>query len=524
MRAVRSFLLSSCLLAVAAAGGCAFDARGISAGDDSTGDDVGDDDVPAMVPDAQVATSADGAVDPRPDAAPAPPPPPTSAAVWLSTSDGVHRLARQPDLPLGDPGQDTSGAIVVDPADVGQVIDGFGAALTESSAWLLATRMSATQRHELLVRLFDREAGIGLRVLRLPLGASDFALSNYSYDDTAPSLADFSIAHDQQWILPVLHEIDALAPDLHRIAAPWSPPGWMKTSGSMIGGALKPGVRGMFAEYLVDALTAYEDEGLPIELLSIQNEPYNAPAGSPGMEMEPEAQAAILRAQLGPRLDARGLATRVLVWDHNWDDYAFATTVLADASARQYAAGTAFHCYLGDVGAQDLVHAAHPELGIWLTECSSGTWQGDYGASLRDDARLVIEATRHWARAVLKWNLVLDETRGPQNHGCSDCTGTVEVRKADGAVTFNAEYYVLGHFGKFVAPGAVRIGSTSGAQLAVEHVAFENVDGGIVVVALNPGGAAATFELRSTYGALTYVLPAGALVTFVIGGADQPQQ
>jgi glucosylceramidase len=294
----------------------------------------------------------------------------------------------------------------------------------------------------------------------------------------------------------------------------------MKTSGSMLGGTLKPGARGMLADYLVAALSAYAGAGLPIELVSIQNEPYYAPAGSPGMEMEPEEQAAILRYQLGPRLGASGLGTRVMVWDHNWDDYDFATTVLDDPGARQYAAGTAFHCYLGDVGAQDLVHAAHPELGVWLTECSGGTWQGDYGASLRDDAKLVIEATRHWARAVLKWNLVLDETRGPQNHGCSECTGTVEVRKADGAVTFNAEYYALGHFAKFVGPGAVRIGSTSGGQLAVEHVAFENADGGIVVVALNPGAAAATFELRSPYGALTYVLPAGAVVTFVIGGAD----
>jgi glucosylceramidase len=421
-------------------------------------------------------------------------------------------------------GDEQSPFVLVDETDVGQEIDGFGATLTESSAWLLATKMSAAQRHALLLQLFDRQQGIGLRVLRLPIGASDFALSNYSYDETGPSLTDFSVAHDQEWLLPVLHEIDEIDPDIHRLAAPWSPPGWMKTSNSMIGGSLKPGMRGMLAEYLVRYLAAYAAEDLPIEAFSIQNEPYNLPAASPGMWMEPAEEAAIIRYQLAPRLDARGLDARVLVWEHNWDGHAFATTVLADESARAYAAGTAFHCYGGDTSAQDALHAAHPELGIWVSECSSGVWEGDFAGSLRANSKLLVEATRHFARAVLKWNLVLDEGRGPQNHGCSDCTATVQVRQADGAVSFSAEYYALGHFGKFVAPGAVRVGSSASTGFDVEQVAFENPDGGLVVVAYNPGAGTQTFVVRSAAGDFSYPLPAGALVTFVIGRGLPEQQ
>jgi glucosylceramidase len=241
------------------------------------------------------------------------------------------------------------------------------------------------------------------------------------------------------------------------------------------------------------------------------------------MWMEPAEEASIIRYQLGPRLDARGLDTRVLVWEHNWDNHVYAETVLDDAGARFYAAGTAFHCYGGDASAQDVLHAAHPDLGIWLTECSSGVWEGDFGASLGANAKLLVASTRHWARAVLKWNLALDENRGPQNHGCSDCTGTVQVRQADGAVSYNAEYYALGHFAKFAAPGAVRVGSSASTGFDIEQVAFENPDGGLVVVAYNPGAGTQTFVVRSADGALSYALPAGALVTFVIG-RDLPEQ
>ncbi len=458
---------------------------------------------------------ADGNVQPStPDAGPDPAPP---VAVWRSLADGSEQLERQPDLMLQPSAGSAGLAILIDEGASYQEIDGFGASLTESSAWLLATRMSQQQRHELLSKLFDRDVGIGLNVLRLPIGATDFALASYSYDETPPALNDFSIDHDRQWLIPVLKEIQQINPGLHRMAAPWSPPGWMKTTGSMVGGALGPGQRGVLAEYLVDYLSAFAAEGLPIETLSVQNEPYNLPAASPGMHMTAQEQAAIIKNQLGPRLLARGLATRVLVWDHNWDDLAYAQTVLADPAARGFVAGTAFHCYGGDAGAQDTLHAAYPQLGIWLSECSDTTWVGGYPEILRADARLLIAATRHWARAVLKWNLALDETHGPQNHGCSECLGTVEVRRADGAVTFSAEYFALGHFGKFVAPGAHRVGSeTHGDAAAVEHVAFVNPDGCLVLVAFNPGAAALSFEVRSARGTFGYALPAGALVTFVL--------
>ena len=182
------------------------------------------------------------------DAGPMPPEPATVVHAWRSSADGARVLRQEPDRPLVRDGAPAASAIIdVDPATLLQAIDGFGASLTESSAYLLAEKMSPAQRHVLLRRLFDAEVGIGLSVLRQPMGASDFALANYSYDDTPPDLSDFSIEHDRATILPVLQEILAVQPDLLIFATPWSPPGWMKTSGQMVGGTLVPERRALYA-------------------------------------------------------------------------------------------------------------------------------------------------------------------------------------------------------------------------------------------------------------------------------------
>jgi glucosylceramidase len=235
------------------------------------------------------------------------------------------------------------------------------------------------------------------------------------------------------------------------------------------------------------------------------------------MYMAPEEQATLLKTFVGPLFAANGVNTQLLVWDHNWEDVDYATEVLADDEARAFVSGTAFHCYFGDVGVQDDLHTQHPDLDIWVTECSSGLWAGDDAGNFAEQARLLVDATRHWARAVLRWNLALDENRGPQNHGCNECTGTIEIRQQDGAVKLNPEYYTLGQFARFVRAGAVRVGSTSaGAESALAHVAFVNPDGSLVVIAYNPEPVARDVEIRGERGAFTVTLPAGALATFVI--------
>ncbi len=247
--------------------------------------------------------------------------PPTSASFWLTTADGVTLLQQQADVAFASAGAGDGPTIVVDDDVRFQEIDGFGASLTESSAYVLANHMTAAARTALLRRLFDRDSGIALRVLRQPIGASDFALGNYSYDDTPPDLSDFSIAHDRATIIPILKEIRAINPDLLIIASPWSPPGWMKTSGSMLSGELAATQYRTLADYFVKFVRAYTDEGLPIYAVTPQNEPHFVSGSYPGMRMDAVDQARFVGEELGPALAAAGLGTtKILVWDHNWDE------------------------------------------------------------------------------------------------------------------------------------------------------------------------------------------------------------
>lgn len=184
----------------------------------------------------------------------------------------------------------------------------------------------------------------------------------------------------------------------------------------------------------------------------------------------------------------------------------------ADPVARAFISGTAFHCYAGDPARQDDVHGAHPDKAIYVTECSGGAWSPDFGANLRWGVHtLIIEAVRHWAGGVMTWNMALDQDAGPTNGGCQDCRGVVTIDTVTGRVTYNVEYFVLGHASKFVLPGAVRIASSSDR---VESVAFRNPDGSLALIALNPAAEPNTFRVGDAGGAFSYSLQAGAVATF----------
>ncbi len=249
---------------------------------------------------------------------------------------------------------------------------GFGASFTDSSAWLVA---NSPLRSQIMTKLFDPANGIGLDFLRQPIGASDFSLSLFSYDDmpsgqTDPTLANFSIAHDQAYILPVLKQALSLNPNITIMATPWSPPGWMKTSGSMIGGTLNSGDYQVFADYLTKFIQAYDAAGVPISLITPQNEPEYSPSNYPGSTLTASQEASLIGNNLGPDLQKAGLSTKIIAYDHNWNDTTFPETVLGDPTAGPYTAGVAWHCYAGDPSAQTTVHNAYPNKDTYFTECS----------------------------------------------------------------------------------------------------------------------------------------------------------
>jgi glucosylceramidase len=441
-----------------------------------------------------------------------------TVSIWVTTPDQTKLLQQQASVNFAPDGASNPVTIDVDPNTTYQQIDGFGASLTDSSASLICGKLTTAQRDTLLNNLFNPNTGIGLSFLRQPMGASDFSsIGNYSYDDmpsgqTDPNLTNFNINHDLQCIVPLLKQIKQINPALKLMANPWSPPGWMKTSNSMIGGSLRTEFRTAWANYFVKFVQAYAAQGLPIDYLSMQNEPLYVPPGYPGMGMSASEQATLLASYLGPALANAGITSKVMVWDHNWTNQ-YPYDVLANATARGYAAGTGFHWYGGSVTSQTDLHNAYPTKGIWFTEGSgfSGTSFAQY---LKDiDQLLIIANMRNWGQATVRWNLVLDQNLGPQNGGCPNCTATVTINNSTGAITYNAEYYALGQASKFVVPGAVRINSNNFAG-GIENVAFKNPNGSLVLVAFNAGAASSTFKVRWSGQSFSYTLPAGAVVTF----------
>jgi len=301
------------------------------------------------------------------------------------------------------------------------------------------------------------------------------------------------------------------------MATPWSAPAWMKTTGSMIKGTLRPDAYQPFAEYFRKFVEAYAAEGIPVHLVSVQNEPHFEPGNYPGMRLEPPARARFIGQHLGPLFARSGFTTQILDWDHNWDQPQSPLAVLNDSVARGYIAGVAWHCYGGDVSAQGTVHDAHPDKDTYFTECSGGAWAPKFGDNLVWTMRnLIIGSTRHWARGVLMWNLALDARHGPHLGGCGDCRGVVTIDSATGAVTRNEEYYAFGHASRFVRPGARRIESGTGVS-GLESVAFRNEDdGSIVLIVVNPNAQATRFVVRAGTRVFQADLPAGAVATFVL--------
>ncbi len=412
--------------------------------------------------------------------------------------------------------------ITVNEAATFQPMDGFGASLTDSSASLIWNRLTPAQQAMLMQQLFSPSAGIGISFLRQPMGASDFSASgNYSYDDvpagqTDTTLAHFSIAHDTPYIIPLLKQALSVNAALKVVALPWSPPAWMKTTGTMNGGNINPAYYSSLAQYFVLFVQGYQQQGIPIYGVSPQNEPLNSTTNYPSAYFAATDETTFIANALGPALQGAGLSSvKIFAYEHNWDHPEYAQAVLG-SSAGSLVAGSSFHCYAGDESAQASVEAAYPAKSIWFTECSGTVGSSFAGDLVWNAHHLLIGATRNWARSVSLWNLALDQNSSPTNGGCANCRGvvTIDTSVSPAKISFNVEYYVLGHVGKFVAPGATRIDSNTFGMGGIEDVAFRNPEGSKVLLVLNSGQSAASFSVQWNGQAFESSLPGGALATF----------
>jgi len=442
-----------------------------------------------------------------------------TVSVWLTSDDQKTLLQPQPAVSFASGGSASIPTVFINDAERFQTIEGFGASFTDSSAWLMNNRIApASSLPAVMNSLFDHKAGIGISFVRNPMGASDLARTIYSYDDQPAgsadsNLASFSIAHDQSDIIPLVLQAKRINPRLKIMANPWSPPGWMKTSASMIGGALRPEAYASLADYFVRYLQAYAAAGINVDYISMQNEPLYVPDRYPGMSMPASDQLTLVRDYVLPALAAAKLAAKILIYDHNWDQPVYPQTVLADASvaASPRIGGIAWHWYGGTPGAMSLLHNQFPEFRNYVTEASGGTWITD---EVKTDFETITQSMRNWSSSYVKWGLALDENRGPFiPGGCGTCTPLITVNQSTGAVTNNIDYYTLGHFSKFALPGATRIYSSNAPRIVT--AAFLNPNGTEALVAYNDSSSSQTFQVTSHGRSFLYTLPALAGATFV---------
>ncbi|WP_379140532.1 glycoside hydrolase family 3 N-terminal domain-containing protein [Paenibacillus sp. sgz500992] len=412
--------------------------------------------------------------------------------------DGDKKLEQQANIDLTEVGTAVDPkvtTITIDPNKEYQSMMGIGTSMEESTVYNLL-KMSPAKQDELLKKLVSKTEGIGMSMMRVTIGSADFTAQKfYSYDDmpkgeTDTSLSHFSIQKDIDFgIIPALQKMVAINPELKFFASPWSPPGWMKTTDSMVKGQVKDEYLPVLADYYVKFIQEYKKQGIVIEAMTLQNEPLlEIEYPSTKMPWQQEAELAKLLKQ---KLTAAGLDVKLWIFDHNpGDTMSYPAPMLADSENYAAIDGTAFHDYGGDLGLMSQLHDMYPEKNVYLTE--RAVW-GTLGTDR------IAQYFRNWARSYNSWVLMLDsDVNTHQWVGTPDPTMLIQDSSNTDNYWLTPEYYFVGHFTKFVKPGYTRIDSNYGNKDSVTNVSFMSPDKKtIVTVVINQTASTQTFKLVS---------------------------
>jgi glucosylceramidase len=417
--------------------------------------------------------------------------------VYTTAANTELRLTQSERLTFS-PGRqplETEPFVLVDARAPFQTIIGFGGALTDASAETFA-KLTNEKQQELLTAYYDPVRGIGYNLARTNIQSCDFSSDTYGYvADNDVSLKTFNIDHDKRYRIPLIRQaIKAAGGELKLFVSPWSPPGWMKDNNSVLnGGKLKTAYDQPWANFYVKFIRTYEALGIPVWGLSVQNEPM-ATQKWESCIFTAEDERNFIRDYLGPTLQKAGMGTKKLIaWDHNRDlVYQRASTILEDPAAAKYVWGIGFHWYETWTGGPmqfdnvSLVHAAFPSTHLLFTEGCKEKFDFDslqnwslgerYGYSMINDLNA-------GASGWVDWNILLDEHGGP-NHVGNFCFAPVHADTRTGKLIYTNAYYYIGHFSKFVKPGARRIAASTN-RTSLQSTAFVNKDGGIVVIVMN---------------------------------------
>lgn len=431
--------------------------------------------------------------------------------VWQTT--GAERHAARLDVAWRPRGSAAAGDVELQPQRRKQEVLGFGGAFTDAATYMFS-RLAPEARAALFHELFH-PSEMHFSVGRSCVGSSDYSLKAYSYDESAtpdPRLTKFSIAHDRQWILPMLREARAVNPDLFLLSSPWSPPGWMKDNGTMLGGTIRRRYLAQYASYLTRFVEAYAADGVRVDAITTQNEVDTDQDGRmPQCTWPQEAEVEFVGQHLGPAFVKAGLRTKIWLIDHNYNLWGRALAELQDDAVRRYADGIAWHGYLGSPVEMTRVHGAYPDKHAYWTEGGPDITAPDYRTDWTKWAVTFTDIMRNWARCIIAWNLALDE-HGKPNIGPFSCGGVVTIDSRTKAITRSGQYWAFAHFSRHVRRGARVLESTGGAS-GVSHVAFENPDGSGVVVLANRGGAAAASRVVLGDQATELSLPPDSVTT-----------
>jgi glucosylceramidase len=406
-------------------------------------------------------------------------------SVWV-TDDNL-RLKRVPSAAWKSaPAGSTPDTVTLDPTKKFQDVLGFGGAFTDAACFTF-NRLDPAAREKVFHELFH-PSEMGLSVCRTCIGASDYSATVYSFDegDPDPDLKRFSIEHDRAYILPMLREARKANPDLFLFSSPWSPPGWMKSNGSMLGGSMRRKYMPAYANYFVRFLQGYEAEGVPVQAVTVQNEVDTDQDGRmPACIWPMEYEADFVRTQLGPAFERNGIKTKIWLIDHNYNLWGRAMGELETPDVLRYSNAIAWHGYLGKPEWMDRVHAAYPNVEMYWTEGGPDYTDPNYAKDWSKWSSTFTGVLRNWCRSITAWNLALDETGHP-NIGPFPCGGVLTIDSKSREISYSGQYWAFAHYSRFIRRGARRIDSQSPAT-DLDHVALENPDGKRVLVLTNTG-------------------------------------
>jgi len=401
--------------------------------------------------------------------------------------------------------------VTLDPAKRFQDVLGFGAAFTDAACYTF-NRLEPAARESLFHELFH-PSEMGLNVCRTCIGASDYSTEVFSYDEGEPDpeMKRFSIAHDQAYVLPMLREARKVNPELFLFSSPWSPPGWMKAGGSMLGGSMRQPNYAAYAKYFLKFLQSYAAEGVPVQAVTVQNEvDTDQDARMPACLWPQEYEIAFVKNHLGPVLQKSGMATQIWILDHNYNLWGRAVGELEDPDLRKFCNSVAFHGYVGTPEMMSRVREAFPQVQLYWTEGGPDYTAPDYASDWVQWGRTYTQVLRNWCRGITGWNLALDE-KGRPNIGPFTCGGLVTVDSQTKEISRSGQYWAFAHFSRNVQRGGRRF-ETTGTVAGVEHVGFENPDGRRVLILTNSSDSK-SITLKLANQSANVSLPASSIST-----------